>query len=155
MRERGFVRFFKILINFFFVFCLFRAVPAAQGGSQARGQIRAVATSLCHSHGNMGSEPNVLMDTSQVFLNTEPWQELLKLIIFYWNKHTYRKEEIPRCIGQRLLFFLSRATPTAYGSSQARSRIRSAVASLHHIHSNAGSKLHLQPTPQLTAMPDP
>ena len=29
------------------------------------------------------------------------------------------------------------------------------LPSLHHSHSNAGSELHLRPTPQLTAMPDP
>jgi len=33
--------------------------------------------------------------------------------------------------------------------------IRAVAASLHHSHSNAGSKPRLQPTPQLTATPDP
>ena len=47
----------------------------------------------------------------------------------------------------------SRAIPTTYGSSQARSPIRTAAAGLHHRH-NTGSKPSLQPTPQLTAMPD-
>jgi len=37
----------------------------------------------------------------------------------------------------------------AYGNSQARGQIRAAAASLRQSHSNAGSKLHLQPTPQL------
>ena len=40
------------VILFFFFFCLFaisRAAPLAYGGSQARGLIRAVATSLYHS----------------------------------------------------------------------------------------------------------
>ena len=61
------------------------------------------------------------------------------------------------------LFFLSfffffcffRATPAAYGSSQARGRIRAVVAGLHHSHSNMGSEPPLRPIPQLTAMPDP
>ena len=35
---------------FFFSFSLFRAAPAAYGGSQARGRIRATATGLHHSH---------------------------------------------------------------------------------------------------------
>ena len=48
-----------------------------------------------------------------------------------------------------------RAAPTAYGSSQARSRIRPAAASLHHSHSNAGSEPHLQPTSQFMATLDP
>ena len=52
-----------------------------------------------------------------------------------------------------LFIFLFRATPAAYVSSQARCRIRAAAASLHH--SNAGSEPYLQPTPQLTATPDP
>jgi len=39
-------------------------------------------------------------------------------------------------------------------SSLSRGRIVAAAAGLHHSHSNAGSELHLQPTPQLTATPD-
>ena len=34
----------------------FRATLVAYGSSQARGQIRAVASGLHHSHSNMGSE---------------------------------------------------------------------------------------------------
>ena len=49
-----------------------------------------------------------------------------------------------------LFFGLFRDAPAAYGSSQVRSRI--GAASLHNSHSNAGSKLHLLPTPQLTAL---
>ena len=41
----------------FFFFWLFRATPMANDSSQARGQIRAVAADLCHSHRNTGSEP--------------------------------------------------------------------------------------------------
>ena len=40
----------------FFFFYPFGAAPAAYGGSQARGLIRAVATGLYHSHSNAGSE---------------------------------------------------------------------------------------------------
>ena len=43
----------------------------------------------------------------------------------------------------------------AYGGSQARGRIRATAAGLRQSHSNAGTELHLQPTPQLTATPDP
>ena len=53
------------------------------------------------------------------------------------------------------LFAFSRATPEAYGGSQARGLIRAVAASLLQSHSNAGSELNVQPTPQLTAMPDP
>ena len=45
---------------------------------------------------------------------------------------------------RRDLFLLPfRATPAAHGGSQARGRIRAIVASLHHSHSNTGSKLCL------------
>ena len=37
--------------NFIFsFFCLFRAAPVPHGGSQVKGQIRAVVAGLCHSH---------------------------------------------------------------------------------------------------------
>ena len=42
--------------NSFFLFCLFRAAPAAYGGSQARGRIGAVAAGLHHSQSNTGSK---------------------------------------------------------------------------------------------------
>ena len=35
------------------------------------------------------------------------------------------------------------------------SQIGALAASLHHSHSNAGFELRVQPTPQLTATPDP
>ena len=45
------------------------------------------------------------------------------------------------------------AAPAAYGDSQAREQIGAVAASL--CHSNVGSELRLQPTPQLMATPDP
>ena len=51
------------------------------------------------------------------------------------------------------LFF--RDAPMVYEGSQARGPIRAVAASLHHSHSNAGSKPHLQCTPRLTETPDP
>ena len=47
-----------------------------------------------------------------------------------------------------------RAAPEAYGSSQARGPIGVVAAGLHLSHSNTRSETHLQPTSQLTAMPD-
>ena len=49
--------FLEYSIYFFFPFLLllFVASPAAYGGSQARGQIRAAANGLHHSHSNTGS----------------------------------------------------------------------------------------------------
>ena len=43
-------------ISFYSFFFLFRAAPVAYERSQARGQIRATAASLCHSHSNGGLE---------------------------------------------------------------------------------------------------
>ena len=54
-----------------------------------------------------------------------------------------------------LFIYLVRAAPVAYGNSQARGQIGAVDAGLHHSHSNARSKPHLQPTPQLTATLDP
>ena len=51
--------------------------------------------------------------------------------------------------------FVFRATPAAYGSSQARGQTGAAAAGLHHSHSNVGSEARLRPTPQLTATLDP
>ena len=46
-----------------------RAAPAAHGGPQARGPIRATAAGLCHSHSNAGSEWSCVRD-----LHHSSWQ---------------------------------------------------------------------------------
>ena len=53
------------------------------------------------------------------------------------------------------LFAISWAAPMAYGGSQARGLIGAVATSLHQSHSNSGSEPRLQPTPQLTTLPDP
>ena len=45
-----------IFFFFFWLFAFSGAAPEAYGGSQARGPIGAIATSLHHSHSNAGSE---------------------------------------------------------------------------------------------------
>ena len=50
----SFVFIFILFIYLFFA--LSWAAPVAYGGSQARGLIGSVATGLCQSHSNMGSE---------------------------------------------------------------------------------------------------
>uniref|UniRef100_A0A8D2BZS2 EF-hand domain-containing protein n=1 Tax=Sus scrofa TaxID=9823 RepID=A0A8D2BZS2_PIG len=57
--------------SFFFVFCLFRAAPVTHGGSQAKGQIGAVAASLRHSHSNSESEL-CLRPTPQLTATPDP-----------------------------------------------------------------------------------
>ena len=42
--------------SFFVFFAISGAAPVAHGGSQARGRIRGVASSLRQSHSNTGSE---------------------------------------------------------------------------------------------------
>ena len=55
----------------FLFFCFSRGALMAYGGSQSRGQIRAVAASLCHSHSNTGLEP-LLQLTSQLMATLDP-----------------------------------------------------------------------------------
>ena len=50
---------------------------------------------------------------------------------------------------------ISWAAPAAYGGSQARGLIGAVATGLRQSHSSAGSEPRLQPTPQLTAAPDP
>ena len=52
-------------------------------------------------------------------------------------------------------FFLLKAVPVAYGSSQAREWIRAVLSGLGPSHGDIGSKLHLQPTSQPAARSDP
>ena len=52
-------------------------------------------------------------------------------------------------------FCLFRVIPSAYESSQAMGRIGAVAASLCHSHSKTRYQLRLQPTPQLTVLPDP
>ena len=54
-----------------------------------------------------------------------------------------------------LFILLFRATPSAYGGSQAGGHIGAVATGLHHSYSNVGSEPHLRPTPQFMAMPDP
>ena len=42
-----------------YFFGLFMAAPVAYGSSQAQGPIGAVASGLCRSHSNTGSEPRL------------------------------------------------------------------------------------------------
>ena len=71
-----------------------------------------------------------------------------------WSSTTERGN-FKFCLVFFFFFCLFRAASVAYGGSQARGRIGTVAAGLHHSHSSAGSKPHLQPTPQLTATPEP
>ena len=56
---------------------------------------------------------------------------------------------------KKLFLAIFWAAPAAYGGSQARGLIGAVAAHLRQSHSNGESEPHLQPTPQLTATPDP
>ena len=60
----------QFFVFFSFVF-FFRATSVVYGGSQARGLIRAIAASLCHSHSNVGSKPH-LGPTPQLMAALDP-----------------------------------------------------------------------------------
>jgi len=55
--------------EFLFIYLLFRATSVAYGGSQARGQIGAVAAG--HNHSNTRSEPH-LQPTPQLMATPDP-----------------------------------------------------------------------------------
>ena len=82
---------------------------------------------------------------------------LFSLIVFTWSflrMHLCPNLFIRTPVTLFVLSF-SRATPMAFGGSQARGLIGAVAARLCHSHSNARSELRLQPTPKLTAIPDP
>ena len=60
-----------LIVCRFFFFVFSRAAPAAYGGSQARGRIRAEATGLHQSHSNVGCKPN-LQPTPQLTATLDP-----------------------------------------------------------------------------------
>ena len=80
IKFKWFVMFYKpsysmsilylVVISFLFV-CLFRAMPTAYGGSQARDPIRSVAASLRHSPSNAKSKP-CLQATPQLMAIQDP-----------------------------------------------------------------------------------
>ena len=58
---------------FFFFFGLFRDIPTAYGGSQARGPVEDLATSLRHSHSNARSRSkSCLQPTPQLMATPDP-----------------------------------------------------------------------------------
>ena len=66
-----FLFLFYFLFLFFCLFAFSGAAPVSYGGSQARGRIRAVASSLCQSYSKAGSEPN-LQPTPQLTAMLDP-----------------------------------------------------------------------------------
>ena len=71
------------------------------------------------------------------------------------ENYLFLRARVCVCVVCACVFAILGAAPAAYGGSQARGWIRAVASGLRQSHSNAGSKLCLQPIPQLTAMPDP
>ena len=65
-KTSGEVSFFGLFVSLLFLW----AASAAHGGSQARGQIGAVAAGLHHSHSNTGSEAR-LQPTPQLMATSD------------------------------------------------------------------------------------
>ena len=86
--------------------------------------------------------------TSWTGIATAPQQQAKLLQWQHWILNPLFPKTTP------VIFWLFRATPAAYGSSQVRGWIGATTSSLRCSHSSVGSELHLWPTPELTATPD-
>ena len=70
LRLNQFLKKPRTLYLFIYLFIAISwAAPVAYGSSQARGQIRAIAAGLCHSHSHVGSELQ-----SATYLHHSSWQ---------------------------------------------------------------------------------
>ena len=87
----------------------------ACGSSQARGQIIATATSLCHSH-----SPQSFLYFHYIGTFDDYKPVILFIYLFIY------------------LFAISWVAPVAYGSSQARGGIGTVATGLRQSHSNSG-----------------
>ena len=63
--------FYHHILFLFYFFGFFQDAPTAYGGSQARGEIGAIAAGLCHSHSKSGSKA-LLKPTPQLIAKLDP-----------------------------------------------------------------------------------
>ena len=117
-----------VIASFFWSFCLFRATPEAYGSSQARGQIRATAASLYHSHSKARSEPSL-----------QPAPELMAT---HWARpgiepapHGYQLDSFPLCHnGNSHIFSFLRKLHTDVHSSYTNLPSRNSVGGVPFLH---------------------
>ena len=83
-------------------------------------------------------------------LSLYPHQHLVGVCLFDYS-HSNECE----VISLFFFFVFFRAAPHHMEVPQAKGQIGAAAVSVCHNHSNVGSELQMQPTPQLTAVPDP
>ena len=58
--QKKWINYFSLYNRYFiYIYIILGAAPVAYGSFQARGQIRASAVSLCHSHSNVRSQPHL------------------------------------------------------------------------------------------------
>ena len=112
-------------------------------------------------HDNAGKSGSAVPDSKWQFCcGTTEASVLFSAFIYVFENP--RSPLMVKCMIHRLMYFLffwffffclfaiSWAAPAAYGSSQARGCIGAGATGLCQSHSNAGSELRLQPSPQLT-----
>ena len=125
------------------------------------------------SHANNFQSPNVLQENLyQIFKNyngvilyfPRPYKNRITSRFLYEAKLALMSKHIHALLLKqnhqsisliRIFFILFLGPHPAHGVSQVRGLIRAVAARLRQSYSNEGSKQCLQPTPQLTAMPDP
>ena len=80
----------------------------------------------------------------------------LSVLACGWEAHGSSTDHLYRTISVVIAFsvVVFKTTPVAFGSFHARVQIGAGTASLPRGYSNVRSKLHLQPRPQLMAIPD-
>ena len=134
------------------LFCLgfcfhFMATPTALGSSQARGWFEPQLRPLSQLWQCQILSPTALGQGLNPH-STATWPAAVGFL-------TQWAVAGAPSVGVFISFCLFKATPEAYGCSQARGRIGTAATSPHNGHSNSGSEPHLRPTPQLMATPIP
>ena len=140
----------RIALYLDFYLFIFMAVLGAYGSSWARDWIRALTVAYAAAAatpfkplGQVGIEPIPQQQPkplqSDSFFSSSFFLSFLFFYFIFWS------------------FLSFSAVPTAYGSFQARGRIKAVATGLHHSHShsNMGSESCLWPTPQLTLTLDP
>ena len=117
---------FKSLIRFEFIFIY---------------NVRKVLISFCY------------MELSR-FPSTTYWRDCLLSIVYFCFLYQRLIDKKYMSLFIYLFIYFFRAAPITYGGLKGRGQIGATAAGLYHSHSNAGSQLHLRPTPQLMAMLD-
>ena len=106
----------------FFFLIFSRAAPAAYGGFQDRGLIGAIAAGLHHSHSNARSLTHWTMPRVE---HASSWMLVRFLLLSHNGNSLFSLFFLssPLSVFFFCLFAFSRATPMAYGDSQARGPI--------------------------------